>query len=167
MGLIKTRPWIVQKYGGTSIGKLLDQITGTIIPDYIQRFEVAVVCSARSGTKKAAGTTSLLLEAIRLATSSETSTLELDRVIDVIKQEHLEAASIIVGGNEGREANKTVFDELRGSIENDCEHLRSFLKATWTIGEISERTQDRVLAVGETLACRLVVASLKMKVCES
>ncbi|KAF2809993.1 aspartate kinase [Mytilinidion resinicola] len=163
MGSIETRQWVVQKYGGTSVGKLLDTITGTIIPDYLERFKVAVVCSARSGTQKTQGTTSLLLEAIHLATSSETSTVELDQVIDIIKQEHLEAAEVTVGGADQREGAQAVLGELLGSIENDCEHLRSFLKATWTIGEISERTQDRVLAVGETLACRLVVASLKVK----
>ncbi|KAF2499590.1 aspartate kinase [Lophium mytilinum] len=160
---IETRQWVVQKYGGTSIGKLLEPITGTIIPDYLKRYKVAVVCSARSGTQKTQGTTSLLLDAITLATSSETSTVELDRVIDIIKLEHLDAADTVVGGAEQQKGHEAVLNELLEGIENDCEHLRSFLKATWTIGEISERTQDRVLAVGETLACRLVVASLKMK----
>jgi aspartate kinase len=165
MGSIEMRPWIVQKYGRTSVGKPLDTITGTIVQDYLQRFQVAVVCSARSGTKKTNGTTSLLLEAIRLATSLDTSATDLNEIIGIVKREHLAAARSIAAGSEQRETSRLVLDQLRGGIDNDCEHLRSFLKATWTLGEMSERTQDRVLAVGETLACRLVVASLKLKVC--
>lgn len=156
---MKIRPWIVQKYGGTSIGKLLNTITGSIIPEHLQLYNVAVVCSARSGTSKSKGTTSLLLDAIRLATSSETSTVELDQVINVIKEEHLAAAHIAVRERE-QQKDRVIFEKLQQDIEKECEHLRSFLKAAWTIGEISERTQDRVLAVGEKLSCRILVASL-------
>ncbi|KAF2002490.1 aspartate kinase [Amniculicola lignicola CBS 123094] len=154
-----TKPWIVQKYGGTSIGKLLNNITSTPIPEYLQGYNVAVVCSARSGTSKSKGTTSLLLDAIRLATTSETDTNELDAVIDIIKEEHLIAARQAIEDKNEVE----VLENLELVIKKDCEHLRSFLKASWTLGEISERTQDRVLAVGETLSCRIMAGSLRSK----
>jgi aspartate kinase len=158
MGEIGQRErWTVQKYGGTSVGKLLDTITGTIIPKYLLTGRVAVICSARSSLSKSKGTTSLLLEAIDCATSSETSTKDLDSIIDAIKDDHLDAVRNAVGDKIAR---------LQGvieDIENDCEKLRSFLKATWTVGEISDRTQDRVLAVGEKLSCRIVSASLNSK----
>lgn len=152
------RSWTIQKYGGTSVGKLLETITGQIVPTYLAIGRVAVVCSARSGTSKSNGTTSLLLEAIECATSSETSTKHLDNVIDAIKNDHLKAAGA------GAATDDTNIQEVSAAIENDCEQLRSFLKATWTVGEISERTQDRVLAVGEKLSCRLVSASLNSQV---
>ncbi len=160
----KSKPWVVQKYGGTSIGKLLDTITGEIIPEYLKTCNVAVVCSARSGTNKSKGTTSLLLKAIRCATSSETSTKDLDEVIDTIKEEHLEASIAAVEQRTEHIYSRNILKELQADIRKDCEQLRRFLKATWTIGEMSDRTQDRVLSVGEKLSCRMVVASLKNQV---
>ena len=154
--VVQDRPWIVQKYGGTSIGKLLETITGTLIPNFLSTSRVLVVCSARSGTIKCKGTTSLLLEAIRCATSSETSTTELDQVINIIRDEHLQAACDSID-------EQSIRQGLFNDIEDDCEKLRSFLKATWTVGEVTDRTEDRVLAVGERLSCRIVTASLESK----
>ncbi|WVR07616.1 hypothetical protein IAU60_004658 [Kwoniella sp. DSM 27419] len=62
-------PWVVQKYGGTSVGKSLDSITN-IVESYIRNgTRVALVCSARSSQTKALGTTNLLLQASREALS--------------------------------------------------------------------------------------------------
>lgn len=79
-----TGPVNVMKYGGTSVGKFLSVIGGEIIPQVPRPFSapspiqanptasrsyldagnrVVVVCSARSGTSKTAGTTNLLLRA--------------------------------------------------------------------------------------------------------
>ncbi|KAG2367245.1 Aspartate/glutamate/uridylate kinase [Suillus spraguei] len=55
--------WIVQKFGGTSVGKFPINIARDIVSSYIAQHKVAVVCSARSGTAKALGTTNLLLRA--------------------------------------------------------------------------------------------------------
>lgn len=90
--------------------------------------------------------------------------MELDRVIDIIKAEHLEAASTCVTRRRDSGIDGIPQDDLQASIKDDCETLRGFLKATWTLGEITERTQDRVLAVGEKLSCRIVAASLKSRV---
>ena len=76
--------WLVQKYGGTSVGKFgvkIADIVSYVAPEnflflndiidlnwksyrnYIDGHKVAVVCSARSGSTKALGTTNLLLRA--------------------------------------------------------------------------------------------------------
>ncbi|KAH9959436.1 Aspartate/glutamate/uridylate kinase [Russula dissimulans] len=55
--------WCVQKYGGTSVGKFALSILENIVPDYLDRHKLAIVCSARSGSTKALGTTNLLLRA--------------------------------------------------------------------------------------------------------
>ncbi|KAI9062248.1 aspartate kinase [Trametes sanguinea] len=55
--------WLVQKYGGTSVGKFAAKIAEDIIPEYLDQHKVAIVCSARSGSTKALGTTNLLLKA--------------------------------------------------------------------------------------------------------
>ncbi|KAF2710745.1 aspartate kinase [Pleomassaria siparia CBS 279.74] len=157
---LDSKPWIVQKYGGTSIGKLLDTIHLTIIPKYLLSYNVAVVCSARSTTSKSEGTTSLLIDAVRLATSSDTkSTDELDDTIDRIKNEHLSAAKEAIDVDAGVD----LLLDVETAIRKDCERMRVILKATWTLGEISERTSDRVLAVGETLSCRILAASLRSR----
>ncbi|KAJ7255386.1 hypothetical protein C8J57DRAFT_1346351 [Mycena rebaudengoi] len=55
--------WLVQKFGGTSVGKFAVNIAKDIVSSYIDSNKVAVVCSARSGSTKALGTTNLLLRA--------------------------------------------------------------------------------------------------------
>ncbi|KDQ10464.1 hypothetical protein BOTBODRAFT_36166 [Botryobasidium botryosum FD-172 SS1] len=55
--------WLVQKFGGTSVGKFAAQIAEVIVPAYLDQHKVAVVCSARSGSTKSLGTTNLLLRA--------------------------------------------------------------------------------------------------------
>ena len=75
--------WLVQKYGGTSVGKFASQIAENIVPyalllslvkprfkffmnpcsEYLDQHKLAIVCSARSGSTKALGTTNLLLRA--------------------------------------------------------------------------------------------------------
>ena len=158
-----SKPWIVQKFGGTSIGKLLDEVTGVIVPDYLKDHQVAVVCSARSGRTKSEGTTSLLLKAISSATANETSASSIDDIIDIIKDDHLQCASFPSIEGSGK-TKQQLESSLQHDITEDCEHLRKFLHATWTIGEMAEHTKDRVLAVGERLACRIVAASLTSKV---
>lgn len=137
---------------------MLVTITGSILPEYLQSYNVAVVCSARSSTSKSHGTTSLLLDAIHLATSSKTDTAALDEVIEAIQNEHLQAAKDAI-------VNVDLVRDVQTAITKDCEQMKILLKATWTLGEISERTRDRVLAVGETLSCRIVAGSLRSTVC--
>ncbi|KAG8809289.1 Aspartokinase, partial [Serendipita sp. 400] len=56
-------PWVVQKFGGTSVGKFAIKIAEDAVSGYLAGNKVAVVCSARSGSTKALGTTNLLLKA--------------------------------------------------------------------------------------------------------
>jgi aspartate kinase len=151
--------WIVQKYGGTSVGKLLSNITDSIIPTQRKSHNVAVVCSARSGTTKSKGTTSLLLDAIQVATAAGSDLADLDLIIDVVKEDHLAAAQKHIGNND-----LVTLRSIQLDIETDCEKVRTLLKATSMLGEISGRTTDRVLAIGETLSCRIVAGSLMTKV---
>lgn len=153
--------WVVQKYGGTSLGKLLNEITRKIIPSSLEHDRVAVVCSARSGTTKSTGTTKLLLEAIACATDPSLGSGErLDHVISTIRDQHLEAVSSAVD-HESRDACGKPTQELELSMIEECESLRTFLHAARTIGELSPRSQDRVLALGEKLACLIVATSLE------
>ncbi|KAF9652578.1 aspartate kinase [Thelephora ganbajun] len=55
--------WLIQKFGGTSVGKFAVKIARDIVSNYVDNHKVAIVCSARSGSTKALGTTNLLLKA--------------------------------------------------------------------------------------------------------
>ncbi|KAF8555477.1 aspartate kinase [Imleria badia] len=55
--------WLVQKFGGTSVGKFAVQIAKDIVSNYLDQHKIAIVCSARSASTKELGTTNLLLKA--------------------------------------------------------------------------------------------------------
>ncbi|KAI5477263.1 aspartate kinase [Pseudohyphozyma bogoriensis] len=206
-------PWIVQKYGGTSVGKFLPVIGQEIVPSYLNAGNrLALVCSARSGESKSTGTTNLLLRAALEAlrprsdlpsstpgtpgpngeklnpltsqifqrtasvtpgqTRSGTSTPaslsnsfsslrasdEGDQVfnatVDQIKEDHIAAARKVI-------KDQAILAELEDDLDYDCERLRSFLLAAQIIDEISARSKDIIMGVGERLSCRIVTASLR------
>lgn len=127
--ILPYKPWIVQKYGGTSLGKLLPTITRSIIPEYLKTHNVAVVCSAISGTTKSLGTTSLLLEAIKLVTAPRGNEVcELNHIVDIIQDQHLEASRILKLELEDGEISPFFLELDKGIIE-DCEQVRGFLIA--------------------------------------
>ncbi|KAI7952225.1 hypothetical protein MJO29_007856 [Puccinia striiformis f. sp. tritici] len=56
--------WVVQKYGGTSLGKYLENVATKILLTTLDAgHRVPIVCLARSGNTKSTGTTNLLLQA--------------------------------------------------------------------------------------------------------
>ena len=52
-----SRPWVVQKFGGTSVGKAPTVIAEGIVCQWLRGHQVALVCSARSTESKREGTT--------------------------------------------------------------------------------------------------------------
>lgn len=78
--------------------------------------------------------------------------------IDLLRQEHLNAA---------RESLKDpdILNELEDEIERDCDWLRSFLFASQVIDEISSRSRDSIVGLGERLACKFMTAVLRDQVC--
>ncbi|KAF8217697.1 Aspartate/glutamate/uridylate kinase [Mycena galopus ATCC 62051] len=197
--------WLVQKFGGTSVGKFAVNIARDIVSGYIDSNKVAIVCSARSGSTKALGTTSLLLRAAsetlkRPKTHSGTATPvsngifgrseegsqspplcspspwsgeaypwgpasgmtpmgdaplpEFHATVELIRQEHFKAARAAV-------QDAGILQELEAEIERDCDWLRSFLYASQVINEISPRSKDTIVGLGERLACKIMTAVLR------
>ncbi|KAH8116184.1 aspartate kinase [Phellopilus nigrolimitatus] len=234
--------WIVQKYGGTSVGKFAAKIAEEIVPAYLERHKIAIVCSARSGSTKALGTTNLLLRAAAEAlqrnapstspgiaspgtctpqliattagvahskgfwsrkestsnvvvganasdavsssrspssprsespspfstlgmtslvqpqspngTTSGFATQPFQATVDMLRLDHLTAARASV-------RNPELLKELEAEIERDCDGLRSFLFAAQIIDEISPRSRDNIVGVGERLSCKVVAAVLR------
>lgn len=60
--------------------------------------------------------------------------------------------------------NTEIKDQLKQEIEHDCAKLKSFLEAAQIINEISPRSRDIIIGVGEKLSCRIVAAVLQDRV---
>ncbi|KAI8887076.1 aspartate kinase [Backusella circina FSU 941] len=148
-------PWVVQKYGGTSVGKFLNEIADTIVPTYLKTNRVAIVCSARSGNTKKEGTTNRLLQAAEEALK-EGSNRYLE-IVDDIREDHLEAARSAIT------SDKDILADVELQIQEECLRLCSFLEAAEIINEISPRSKDIIVGMGEKLACIIVCAVLKEK----
>ncbi|CAE6479721.1 unnamed protein product [Rhizoctonia solani] len=223
--------WVIQKFGGTSVGKFAAKIAEEVVPitpflskrrAYITKDKVVLVCSARSGSTKALGTTNLLLQAAtealrqpalgglntptrRNSMSSSgglpwsptpkksallqspvfsrpdspgtgldklaarkaggsppresspptpTSAVSFSSTVDTIRDEHVAAAEQLI-------RDPDLLRELEHEIVRDCDGLRAFLGAAQLIEEISVRSRDSILGVGERLACKLVAAVLR------
>lgn len=181
-----------------------------------------MVCSARSGTTKALGTTNLLLRAASEAlvrrpklvssssfsspdgtaspyslglfgqvkdmpqsppetptTRSRSSSAEklngtfslspltvpqrgqslpaFNTTVDLIRQEHYKAAEDFISDPDIRK-------ELQGEVDQDCDWLRSFLFASQVINEVSPRSKDSIVGLGERLACKFMTAVLRDQV---
>lgn len=161
----ENRPWLVQKYGGTSLGKLLESICSKIIPSYLQNYNLVVVCSAISGSTKASGTTSLLLECVSHAEAGLSAQAQLNKTIDLVRDNHVRLLERYLVNSNGTRSDlcRDIFDATKTVIVKECESLRGFLLAAQIIGELSPRARDRVIALGEKLACRIVAAFLSSK----
>jgi len=127
MVYIQEKRWVVQKFGGTSLGKLLQTITQTIIPQYLETYNIAVVCSALSGSTKALGTTSLLLLAIDQALVARGSPATLKVTINTIRDEHLKISKLIF-----ENVNPKIDSALRADLEGvSWQTVNSFVVFSW------------------------------------
>lgn len=105
---------------------MLETVTITIIPQYLETHNVGVVCSAISGRSKSLGTTALLLHAIQSALDGEQS--ELGLTIKKIRDEHIKASKAIrIGVSCKNQAS--ICDALEADIIRECHELNEFLNA--------------------------------------
>ncbi|KAJ5722899.1 hypothetical protein N7488_000934 [Penicillium malachiteum] len=144
--------WVVQKFGGTSVGKFALNIIEQVVQPSLAENRVAVVCSARSSSTKAEGTTNRLLRAARDAENSQSS--QYLTFVEAVRQEHVQVA---------QEQLKSVDlkEQVVADINAECERVLKVLEAAQTLGEISSRCVDKVMSAGEKLSCRLMAAFLQ------
>ncbi|KAI1396722.1 aspartate kinase [Hypoxylon fuscum] len=155
-----SKSWLVQKYGGTSLGKLLDTICCNIIPQYAMGHSLIVVCSAFSGSLKASGTTSLLLQCISYAELGVDAQKRLIEMVDLIKDNHLNVLEAFASSPTRVATCSQIYEDTVSGIKKECENLKRFLLAAQIVGELSPRSKDRVISLGEKLACMIVAACL-------
>lgn len=142
------KPWVVQKFGGTSVGKFPMAIVNDIIKDYAQDYQVAVVCSARSTDVKSEGTTSRLVSAASKALEHES----FEGIIGDIRESHLAAARSHITGS------ATILDHLETAVNHECDSVASIISAARVIDEVSSRTMDAIISAGEKLSCLYMAA---------
>lgn len=148
--------WIVQKFGGTSIGKFHDNIVNDIVKNYSQEQlkKVMVVCSARSSYNKEEGTTSRILKVCDLIQQSNLSLEEakdstVSEIIDLIKEDHISNAKLNI-------KDPQLQKELIELTLSEFEKIDSYINASMILGEVSVRTKDLLLSLGEKLSCLFI-----------
>lgn len=157
--------WIVQKFGGTSVGKFPDKIAEEVVRPFLASNKLVIVCSARSSGKKVAGTTSRLLEVYRrlrdLSSTSNTEATQnelVEQAKDIMASicaEHISAVKTFV-------KNPDLASTLSQEIQAECQELIEYIVATKRFHlEINARSKDRVVSFGEKLSCRFMTAILR------
>ncbi|PGG98921.1 hypothetical protein AJ80_09438 [Polytolypa hystricis UAMH7299] len=144
--------WVVQKFGGTSVGKFALDIVDNVVHPSTLTHRVAVVCSARSSSSKAEGTTNRLLRAAREAENSRSA--QYVDLVDAVRLDHIQVARDLL-------QSPDLQNQLIAAIEQECALVLKILQAALTLGEISARCVDMVISAGEKLSCRLMASLLQ------
>ncbi|ODV83558.1 hypothetical protein CANARDRAFT_9378 [[Candida] arabinofermentans NRRL YB-2248] len=139
--------WVVQKFGGTSVGKFSEKIADDIVKVYSETNRVVIVCSARSTQTKSEGTTTRLLSASECA--AEYKKEEFEHLLKLIEEDHINNAKT-------RIQDINLQEILIEQTIEEVNEVRKLLNACCIIGEVSARTNDIVMACGEKLSCRFM-----------
>jgi len=141
--------YIVQKFGGTSLGTAERmKAVANIVRSSLEHNRVIVALSAMSSYIKAEGTTSRLIGAADAALQKQ----DFYRVIDQLEDYHLETARQLIAG--------AFQEQVVEQIDTEFKAVKSFLKAISVIGEISPRSHDVIISTGEKLSALIFTGLL-------
>ncbi|KAA8912249.1 hypothetical protein TRICI_003529 [Trichomonascus ciferrii] len=141
------KPWVVQKFGGTSVGKFPRQIADDIVKQYSGEYKVVVVCSARSTDTKEEGTTTRLLKAASECLEKN----DYKEAVEAVRRDHVSEAEAQIG-------DEAIREQLVKDIHGECDTVERFLEAAQVIDEVSPRTMDSIMSAGERLSCLFMAA---------
>lgn len=141
------KPWVVQKFGGTSVGKFPRAIANDIVNVYSKSYNIAVVCSARSTDTKSEGTTTRLPDAAEKALSEG----DFSESLEAIRESHLVAAREHIRSDK-------LLKQLELDINRECNCVAAIISAARIIEEVSSRTLDSIVSAGEKLSCLYMAA---------
>ncbi|KAI9898217.1 hypothetical protein N3K66_006577 [Trichothecium roseum] len=157
--------WVVQKFGGTSVGKFPDKIARDIVKASLSRNRVVVVCSARSTGKKAEGTTSRLLgvyEKLRLVNAFTATDDEQQQLVEQANSLVVQICNDHVFAAEAYLTDEPLKDDLVTKIKAECQELIEYIIAAKRFNlEINARSKDRVISFGERLSCLYMTSLLQ------
>jgi len=141
---------IVMKFGGTSVGSV-ERIANVarIVSDYRQRDEeIVVVASAM------AGVTGDIIRAARLAAQGGAAGAQ--QVVSSLRQRHYQAAAVVFGDG----AERSGYEAF---AEGRFQDLERYYQSYAVLGEITVRSLDQVVGVGESLSVRLLAGSMRQE----
>ncbi|RSL90553.1 hypothetical protein CEP52_014553 [Fusarium oligoseptatum] len=149
--------WVVQKFGGTSVGKFPDKIARDIVRASLSRNRVIVVCSARSTGKKAEGTTSRLLAVYgKLRGVGAAMCVDEDQQNELVEQAR--GLMLDICNDHDNALRETLIQKIR----DECQELVEYIVAAKRFNlEINSRAKDRVISFGEKLSCRFMASLLQ------
>ncbi|AOA64443.1 Aspartokinase [Komagataella phaffii CBS 7435] len=150
--LTPRRGWVIQKFGGTSVGKFPDKIADDVVKVWNESNRVAVVCSARSSHTKTEGTTSRLLASADVVLDADDDNQYL-HFLEKITIDHVENAMEMI-------QSKKIQAKLIEDTHHEIEEARKLLYASQIIGEVSPKTLDCIMSCGEKLSCLFMAALL-------
>eukprot|EP01134_Creolimax_fragrantissima_P003833 CFRG3833T1 len=152
---LDVKPIVVQKFGGTSVGtgKKMLQIV-EIVRSFTESYAPVVVVSALSAQVKTEGTTTRLLNAAQKAVDGDRN--ECRMLLNAVKTTHLIAVHEAMGDC----ANSM---KIQNEISEDLDKLNSFMEAIMVIGELSSRSLDVIMGMGEILSAKIMCAVLNSK----
>lgn len=135
----------VLKFGGTSVANA-DNINKVvaIVQKVIQRGRTIVVVSAFGGV------TDSLLKAGALAATTDESYKE---VLAEIEHRHIEAVKVLVPVAKQ--------SSILSWVKQRCNEIEDICNGVFLLGELSDRTRDRIVCFGELISSRIVAARLQ------
>ncbi|TRX89234.1 hypothetical protein FHL15_009932 [Xylaria flabelliformis] len=145
-------PYIIQKFGGTSLGKYSPNIVNNVIIPHAGRHKIIAVCSARSLDSKVCGTTNRLLRVAHDVYRPSSGFAE--KVMCDIEAEHVEAIQGFI------KCPKIARDVI-GSIRTYCRHATALLLAARTLGELTTNCLETIVSIGEKLSAIVLCAMLQ------
>ncbi|EGP85256.1 unnamed protein product [Zymoseptoria tritici ST99CH_3D7] len=152
--------WVVQKFGGTSVGKFPVKIAEDIVQAGLEPGKrIAVVCSARTSTSKNEGTTSRLVRASLDVLDPESG--KYREIVETIRQDHVKAGQDACGVWGG--ATTKVLEQYTLAVNAECKKLMKILEAAQYLRAVTRQTEDMVISVGEKLSCLYMTALLQSR----
>ncbi|KAI5365451.1 putative aspartate/glutamate/uridylate kinase, aspartate kinase, ACT domain, CASTOR, ACT [Septoria linicola] len=151
--------WVVQKFGGTSVGKFPVKIAEDIVQAGLEPGKrIAVVCSARSSTTKDQGTTNRLVRAA--IDVLEPNSGKFRDIVETIRLDHLQAGkdACSVWG-----AASNILDQYSTAVNAECRNLMKILESAMFLKAVTDQTEDMVISVGEKLSCLYMAALLQSR----
>jgi bifunctional aspartokinase / homoserine dehydrogenase 1 len=136
----------VLKFGGTSVANA-ENINKTIaiIQDAVKKDKTTVVASALGGV------TDILLLSGNLAASGDES---YKQQLQLIEQRHLDAVKSLIP--------LTQQSSVLSMVKKRCNEMEDICNGIFLLGELSDRTKDKIMSYGELLSSQIISEHLKI-----
>src|ERR1700722_14726388 len=136
----------VLKFGGTSVSNA-ENIgkTISIIEEAIKKDQTIVVASALGGV------TDILLQSGKLAASGDEA---YKQQLLIVEHRHLETVKLLIP--------LTQQSSVLSMVKKRCNEIEDICNGVFLLGELSERTKDKIVSYGEILSTQMIIERLKI-----